>query len=86
MNQTIEIKSNEENAQIATEIYNRKYRKDHEKNNHGHYIAIEIKSEQAYISEFPSDAMISARESNPDGMIYVFRIGYDAAFRVGVAH
>lgn len=63
------------------EIYRRYYQEEYEKEHRNEYAAIEIKTEQAYLGEFPEVAIKKAKESSPEGVFFLVHIGWPTAFR-----
>jgi hypothetical protein len=74
--------SSKDIADRGSAIYNRLYRVDFEARWRGRYAAVDIKSEQAVIEEFPETALAKARTAFPDGIFYLVRIGSPGAFKL----
>ncbi len=53
--------------------------------NKGRYMAVEVESGQHFIEDFSHQALRSAREAHPTGMIHVLRIGAEDTFKVSYA-
>jgi hypothetical protein len=66
----------------GSEIYDRLYRTEFEKNFVGQYAAVDIKSEKAVVEEFPETVLERARSQFPDGIFYLIRIGSSGAFKL----
>jgi hypothetical protein len=75
-------RSSREIADRGLAIYNRLYRADFESKWRGQYAAIDIKSEQAVVEEFPETALARASAVYPDGLFYLVRIGSPGAFKL----
>jgi len=74
-------------ATKGTAIYERKYRPEFERRHHGRFVAIDINSEQAYLADFPEEAMSTAKKAEPNGTFYLLRVGSPGAFKISrVAH
>lgn len=75
-------------AERGTKIYDRKYRADYEKKWRGRFAAIDINSEDAYVADFPEQALSTAKATAPHGIFFLVRIGSRGAFRTSrlVAH
>jgi hypothetical protein len=68
-------------AEQGTEIYQRKYRADYELRHKGRFVAIDLKSSNAYLADFPEEAIALARSSAPDGEFFLLRVGSSSAFK-----
>jgi hypothetical protein len=64
------------------EIYARKYKSDYEPLYRGKFVAINIDTEKAYISDFSGDAIIAALHDSPEGFFHLIRIGFRAAHKL----
>ena len=53
-------------AEKGDEIYNRKFRKKHEGNNNGNFLAVDVINEKAYLGDYPEDALDNAEKNNSD--------------------
>ncbi len=65
-------------AKDGSSIYE-KIRGRYEPEHTGEFLAIEIESENAYLSTSSAEAMAEARKANPGKVFYVVKIGFDAA-------
>ena len=63
-------------------IYERRYRAEFEPKWSGRYAAIDVKSEKAFVEDFPELALRKARAALPDSMFYLVRIGSRGAFKI----
>jgi hypothetical protein len=68
-------------ATVGTDIYRRKYREDFEAKSRGQFAVIDIKSERAFVADFPEEALRQARIEIPEGTFYLLRIGSPGAFK-----
>lgn len=76
------LQNSEDIAAQGSAIYERRYRAEFEPKWSGRYAAIDIKSEQAFVEDFPETALRKAREALPDSMFYLVRIGSRGAFKL----
>jgi len=67
-------------AKQGTDIYRRKFRTDFERLHNGRFVAIDIKTSDAYLADLPEAALEQARKASPDGIFYLLRVGSSAAF------
>ena len=63
------------------EIYRKHYQQEFEKDHPDQYVVIEIRSEEAYLGEYPEDAFEKARNKSPEGVFCLIRIGWETAFK-----
>jgi hypothetical protein len=79
------MNSQQPNARSIVErgfaIYRKKYRADFERQWLGRFAAIDIDTEQAYVADYPEQALSDARRAAPNGLFYLVRIGSSGAFR-----
>ena len=68
-------------AERGMKIYDKKYRAKYERESRGRFAAIDINSEQAYLANYPEEALARARSAAPDGTFYLVHIGSRAAFK-----
>ena len=69
-------------AEAAEEVYRTKYKNQYEETHFGQYLVIDIKTNDAYVGEYPEGALQTARESAPYGIFHLIRIGAPGAFKV----
>jgi hypothetical protein len=69
-------------AERGTKIYDQKYRTKYERESRGHFAAIDIGSEKAYVANYPEEALALAKAAAPKGVFYLVHIGSRAAFKV----
>lgn len=63
-------------------IYREKYKAAYEAEHLGKFVAIDVKSEHAYMGDSPDDALELARKEAPTGLFHLIKIGSPGAFRV----
>jgi hypothetical protein len=63
-------------------IYREKYKSALEQNSPGQFVAIDVKTEKAYIAAQPEIALEKARSEAPTGVFHLIRVGASGAFRV----
>jgi hypothetical protein len=63
------------------DIYERKYRVELERQHNGAFAAIDINNEAVYLADLPENALSEARARSPDGVFYLMRVGWPAAFK-----
>ena len=71
-------------AEAAGCIYNQ-LKDDLEKELLGHFVVIDVVTEESYVAEFPENALEKARNAAPHGVFHLIRIGSPGAFKVGYA-
>jgi hypothetical protein len=69
-------------AARGAEIYDRRYRSEFEPKWSGRYAAIDVATEQAFVEDFPEQALARARATVPDQLFYLVRIGSRGAFKI----
>lgn len=67
----------QEIATKGSEIYE-KVKLQYEPKNNGKFLAIDVESGAVYLGASSSDAVQLARQSHPDRVFYVVKIGYSA--------
>jgi hypothetical protein len=70
-------------ARQAKAIYAARLQAQLESEHPNQFVAIEPESAQFFIAESFSKAVAAARESYPDRISFVIRIGHDAALHIG---
>jgi hypothetical protein len=69
-------------AEMGEKIYSEKYRADFELRYLGKYVAIEVKTGNAYIGDTSSDALQEAKAKSPNGLFHLIKVGSSGAFRM----
>ena len=72
-------------AEAGERIYRDRYKKNLEETHLGEFVAIEVRTEQAYLGETPEDALNKGRTQSPNGIFHLMKVGSPGAFRVGYA-
>lgn len=70
-------------AEKGRRIYSETLSKEYEGQFDGQFLAIDVANGQAYLGEYPEDALELAKEHNPYGDFYLVKIGAEATFHVG---
>ncbi len=70
-------------AKRAKVLYEDRLRSKLEQEQHGKYVAIEPESGDFFLGETYGKAVMNARESHPDRISFVIRIGHEAAIHIG---
>jgi hypothetical protein len=84
---TYDLANPREIATRGNEIYERKYRAEYERRYKGKFAAIDLRSEKAYLAEFPEEALSSAKKAAPESTFYLLRVGSSGAFKISrIAH
>jgi len=72
-------------TEIAAEgerIYAERYKQDYEIKHPGKFVAVDVTTGEAYLAEFPEEAIQSAQAKAPKGLFHLIKIGAPGAFRV----
>jgi hypothetical protein len=72
----------EEIGQRAKGIYNSKYRAEYEARYYGKFLAIDTETERVFLSDTEDGASLAARNARPGSLPYLFRIGFEAVYRI----
>ena len=83
-NQLITTANIQEIAERGAKIYE-KIKTCYEPHKTGSFLAIEVDSEEAYLGSTSAKALASAKQSHPDKVFYVVKVGYDVAETVAKA-
>ena len=70
-------------AEAAEKIYADKYKSDFEGSRDGEFVAIDVKSGEIAIAEFPEQALKEGLTKKPSGIFHLIRIGASGAFQLG---
>jgi hypothetical protein len=65
----------------GTRIYDQKYRAEYENKWRGRFAAIDITSENAYVADYPEEALTIAKVAAPHGIFYLTHIGSLTTFK-----
>jgi hypothetical protein len=69
-------------AELGEKIYRDKYQAVYEKDHPGKFVAINVLTEDTYISDTPEGALDAAHNAAPDGIFHLIQVGHAGAFRV----
>ncbi|MGA3162360.1 MAG: hypothetical protein ABSC77_14225 [Terracidiphilus sp.] len=69
-------------AELGEKIYRDRYKEQYEREHPGMFVAIDVLTEAAFISETPEGALDSAYVAAPDGIFHLIQVGHAGAFRV----
>jgi hypothetical protein len=70
-------------TEAGERIYWEKYRDQYEPTHLGKFLAIDVVTGRATLSEQAADAMERAHQANPDHLVYLLKIGSSAIGRLG---
>ncbi len=71
-----------ENAARGEEIYHTKFQRDFEANFMGQFVAIDVKTEQAYRGDTGQDAYDNARRHSAKGPFHLIKVGAAGAYKL----
>jgi len=63
-------------------IYQEKYKGRYESEYSGKFVAIDVRTEKAYIADSAVEALEAARKDSPRGLFHLIKVGAAGAFRV----
>jgi hypothetical protein len=69
-------------AHEGERIYAEKYKSQYEAQYQGKFVAIDVRSQMAFIGSTPEEALGEARISQPGGLFHLIKVGSAGAFRV----
>src|SRR5712691_11417315 len=69
-------------ADAGQKIYKDRYQQEYERLYPAKFVAIDVKSETAYVGDTASDALQTALAASPKGVFHLIKIGSPAAFKV----
>lgn len=69
-------------ANEGERIYLQKYKAEYEAQHQGKFVAIDVRSEQAFLGDTPEQALEQARKQAPSGLFHLMKVGSLGAFRV----
>lgn len=69
-------------AEAGERIYADRYKVELERDQFGHFVAIDVTTGESYVAEFPEQALEKARAAAPNGIFHLIRIGAPGAFKV----
>lgn len=63
-------------------IYDAKYRESYERDHMGMLVAIDIRSQRAYLGTTSGEALVAARKDSPHGVFHLMRVRHKTAFKM----
>ena len=69
-------------AELGEKIYRERYKEQYERDYPGQFVAINILTEEAFISATPEGALDNAHVAAPGGIFHLIQVGHAGAFRV----
>lgn len=69
-------------AALGEEIYANRYRDELEPSHAGHFVAIDVYSQRAFVREFAEDAVEDALDSLQAPLLHLVQVGASSAFAV----
>ena len=69
-------------AELGERIYEKRYKDAYEREHPGMFVAIDVLTEDTYISETPEGALDAAYKAAPGGIFHLIQVGHVGAFRV----
>jgi len=70
-------------ADLGEKIYAERYKTEYEQAHSGWFVAIDVLTGKAYLSENSEGALEMARQGAPRGIFHLVQVGRPGAFRVG---
>ena len=70
-------------AERGEKIYQEKYKAEYERLYPGKFVAIDVTTEAAFVSDTPEGAIKQGQAQAPLGIFHLIRVGQPGAFRVG---
>ena len=67
-------------AETGQKIYDERYRAEMEVNQHGRYVAINVRTEDASVGETPEQALDEGRRRDPHGLFHLVRVGFPSVY------
>jgi hypothetical protein len=69
-------------ARVGQQIYDSKYKAEYEEKYPGQFAAIDVTTDEAFVSPTPEAAIEAARKASPRSYLHLIRIGSPGAFKV----
>jgi hypothetical protein len=69
-------------AELGEKIYSENYRSAYELEHPGKFVAIDVKTKQAFLGDTAEEALDAARNAAPNGVFHLIKVGATGAFRV----
>jgi hypothetical protein len=67
-------------AELGQKIYDARYRAEMEAHEHGRYVAVNVRTEQASPGDSPEQALAEARRADPNGLFHLIRVGFPSVY------
>jgi len=84
MNDQIKKANIDELVKKGTEVYDR-VKDQYEPRYNGKFLVIEPDSEKVYLGDTSAEALVKARQENPNKLFYAAKIGFEAAETIASA-
>ena len=68
-------------AERGEAIYRDRYQQQYERDHPGKFVAIDVRTENAYSADTPEDALADAHKQAPQGLFHLIQVGHAGAFR-----
>ena len=72
-------------AKEGVKIYER-LRKRYDPKEKGKFLAIDTKTQEVYLGNSSAEALVLARQKNPNAIFYIIKIGFDTAETVAKSY
>jgi hypothetical protein len=79
---TLPISNPKALGELGEAIYTRRYKEEYERVYAGKFVAIDVRTENAYLADTPEGAFEAARTAAPQGLFHLIQVGQAGAFRV----
>ena len=77
-----ELGSPDKIAEAGERIYAQQYKAELEATRRGHFVAIDITTNEGYVAEFPEQVLGEARKKALGGIFHLIRVGVLGVFKV----
>ena len=67
-------------AALGQKIYDERYKAALEENQHGKFVAVNVRTADVIIGDTPEQALSAARQKFPDGLFHLVRVGFPSAY------
>lgn len=72
----------ERGEQIYRDMYQEAYEREHD----GKFVAIDVRTKNAYVGDSPEAVLKDARDDAPQGLFHLIKVGSAGAFRVSYSN
>lgn len=69
-------------AEAGEAIYRELYQNQFEKTQVGKFVAINVHAKSATVGDSPSDALLKAKQADPNGVFHLIRVGFPGVFQL----